>query len=151
MFKVLALIALLAASACSRNSAASASTGRDSQTGQSAPAGQPAQPAAEAPPKPVPAQLPEVLARVNGEAINKTEFEKAIKNVEGRAGGAVPAEQRDRVYRGVLDQLVAYRLLMQETKLADADAPVAAFRDAGYELAIDTAREHGIRLPMRES
>ncbi len=26
-------------------------------------------------------------------------------------------------------------LLMQETKLADADAPVAAFRDLGYELA----------------
>jgi exodeoxyribonuclease-3 len=26
-------------------------------------------------------------------------------------------------------------LLMQETKLADADAPVSAFRDAGYELA----------------
>jgi exodeoxyribonuclease-3 len=26
-------------------------------------------------------------------------------------------------------------LLMQETKLADAEAPVAAFRDAGYELA----------------
>src|SRR5688500_15356710 len=26
-------------------------------------------------------------------------------------------------------------LLIQETKLADADAPVAAFRDAGYELA----------------
>jgi endonuclease/exonuclease/phosphatase family protein len=25
-------------------------------------------------------------------------------------------------------------LLMQETKLADADAPVAAFRDAGYKL-----------------
>ena len=26
-------------------------------------------------------------------------------------------------------------LLMQETKLADADAPVAVFREAGYELA----------------
>ena len=26
-------------------------------------------------------------------------------------------------------------LLMQETKLADADAPVGAFRAAGYELA----------------
>ena len=27
-------------------------------------------------------------------------------------------------------------LLMQETKLADAEAPVAVFRDAGYELVV---------------
>ena len=123
MFKVLALTVLLAASACSKNDAASASTAQGTQTGQAAPAGQPAQPAAEAPPKPVPAQLPEVIARVNGESINKTDFEKAIKNVEGRAGGAVPADQRDRVYRGVLEQLVAYRLLTQETKARKIEVP----------------------------
>jgi peptidyl-prolyl cis-trans isomerase C len=123
MFKVFALIVLLAASACSKNNAASASTAQASQAGQSAPTGQPATPAVEAPAKPVPAQLPEVVARVNGETINKAEFEKAIKNVEGRAGSAVPAEQRDRVYRGVLDQLVAYRLLMQETKTRTIDVP----------------------------
>ena len=68
------------------------------------------------PPKAVPAQLPEVVARVNGEAIGKAEFESAVRNLEGRAGGQVPADQRDRVYRGVLDQLIAYRLLIQETK-----------------------------------
>jgi peptidyl-prolyl cis-trans isomerase C len=123
VFKVLPLIALLAVSACSKNdTAASAQTGQAAQTAKP---GEPAQPAAEAPPKPVPAQLPEIVARVNGEAINKGEFEKAIKNVEGRAGGPVPADQRDRVYRGVLDQLIAYRLLQQETKSRQIDVPDA--------------------------
>ncbi len=121
MFKVLSLIALLAVSACSKNeTAASAQSG---QAATAAKPGQPAQPAAEAPAKPVPALLPEVIARVNGEAINKGEFETAIKNVEGRAGGPVPADQRDRVYRGVLDQLIGYRLLMQETKSRNIEVP----------------------------
>jgi peptidyl-prolyl cis-trans isomerase C len=122
MFKCLPLIALLAGSACSKSDTASAQAGQAAQAGQP---GQPAQPEAEAPAKPVPVQLPDVIARVNGEAINKAEFEKAIKNVEGRAGGPVPADQRDRVYRGVLDQLIAYRLLMQETKSRKIEVPEA--------------------------
>jgi peptidyl-prolyl cis-trans isomerase C len=124
VLKVLPLLALLAVSACSKNdSSAAAQTGQAAAAAQPATAGQPATPAAEAPAKPVPAQLPDVVARVNGEAIAKTEFESAIKNVEGRAGGPVPAEQRDRVYRGVLDQLISYRLLMQETKSRKIDVP----------------------------
>ncbi len=31
------------------------------------------------------------------------EFERALKNVEARAGQPVPPDQRDQVYRGVLD------------------------------------------------
>jgi peptidyl-prolyl cis-trans isomerase C len=126
VLKVLPLIAVLAVSACSKNNtAASAQAGQSAQATTPAAAGQPAQPSAEAPAKPVPAQLPEVVAKVNGETIDKTEFEKAIQNVEGRAGGPVPADQRDRVYRGVLDQLIAYRLLMQETKSRNIDVPEA--------------------------
>ncbi len=117
MFRLLPLICVLAVSACSKSDSAAAAAG------QSAAA---AAPAADAPAKPVPAELPAVIARVNGEAIEKAEFEKAIKNVEGRAGQPVPPAERDRVYRGVLDQLIAYKLLMQETKsrkidVADAD------------------------------
>jgi peptidyl-prolyl cis-trans isomerase C len=126
VFKVLLLIALLAVSACSKNdTAASAQSGQAATAKPPAAAGAAAPPAEEAPAKPVPAQLPEVVARVNGEPIDKTEFEKAIKNVEGRAGGPVPADQRDRVYRGVLDQLISYRLLMQETKARKIDVPDA--------------------------
>jgi peptidyl-prolyl cis-trans isomerase C len=117
VFRVLPLVFALVLSACSKDNPAAASN---------APAAQPGgQPAAEAPPKPVPPQLPEVVARVNGETIAKGEFEKAIKNVEGRAGQPVPANERDRVYRGILDQLIAYRLLMQETRSRKIDVPEA--------------------------
>jgi peptidyl-prolyl cis-trans isomerase C len=53
---------------------------------------------------------------VNGEPINRAEFEQALKTVEARAGRAVPAEQRAEVYRGVLDQLVTFHLLIQESR-----------------------------------
>jgi peptidyl-prolyl cis-trans isomerase C len=85
--------------------------------------------------KAVPAQLPEVVARVNGEAINGAELESAVKGLEGRAGGPVPADQRDRVYRGVLDDMIGYRLLIQESKTrkvavpdADIEAQIAQIR-----------------------
>ena len=74
----------------------------------------------------MPAQIPAVLARVNGEAIEKWEFDNAVKSVEQRAGGPVPAERRDEILRGVLDQLVTLHLLAQESKgrhieVSDAD------------------------------
>ena len=73
-------------------------------------------PAAKAPaaPKPVPAQLPTVLARVNGHDITKVDFDRALKVVEQRAGGPVPDARRDEIYRGLLDQLVRLDLLRQE-------------------------------------
>lgn len=87
------------------------------------------------PPKPVPAQLPAVLARVNGEEISKSDFDRAVTAVEARAGGPVPAEQRDQVLRGVLDQLIGYKVLAQETKTrkvaipdTEVDARIAQIR-----------------------
>jgi peptidyl-prolyl cis-trans isomerase C len=77
--------------------------------------------------KPVPAQLPPVVARVNGDSITKEDFERAIKNLEVRAGQPVPAERRNEVYRGVLDQLIGYKLLAQEAtarKVTITDAEV---------------------------
>lgn len=85
--------------------------------------------------KPVPAALPDVLARVNGEAVNRADLERAVRVLEQRAGRPVPAEQRDQVVRGVLDQLVAVRLLTQEARArkiavsdADIDQRIAALR-----------------------
>ncbi len=69
------------------------------------------------PPKPVPAQLPDVLARVNGETITRDAFEQALKNVESRAGGPIPDDRRDEILREVLDQLVTIQVLAQETKV----------------------------------
>ncbi len=71
---------------------------------------------APAPPpaKPVPAQIPAVVATINGENVTGAELEEAVRNVEAQAGGPVPADQRDRVYRDLLERLVGYKLLAQE-------------------------------------
>jgi peptidyl-prolyl cis-trans isomerase C len=60
---------------------------------------------------------------VNGEAIGKDEFERALKNLEARAGQPVPAEKRAEVYRGLLDQMIAYKLLLQESKTLKVSVP----------------------------
>jgi peptidyl-prolyl cis-trans isomerase C len=125
--RTLALLALVALCACSKTpaGAASASAATPAQQPASAPpAGALLGPE---PPKPVPAQLPDVLARVNGEAVDKTEFDRAVGALEARNGGPVPAEQRDRILREVLDQIVSYKLLIQESrtrKIAATDAEV---------------------------
>jgi peptidyl-prolyl cis-trans isomerase C len=82
--------------------------------------------------KPVPAQIPDVVARVNGDAITKAELEKAIRTIESQNGGQVPPDQRDRVYRGVLDQLISFRLLSDEAK-----ARKLAINDADVDARID--------------
>ncbi len=110
-------------SACSKENAASASANPASTNPAAKQSAQ--APAAGVQPKPVPAQLPDVIARVNGEAIAKGDLEKAIKNVEGRAGQPVPAAERDRIYRGVLEQLIAYRLLKQESSSRKIEVPDA--------------------------
>ena len=88
-------------------------------------------PPAEAALKPVPVELPEVVARVNGETINKADLQSAVTQLESRAGRTVPPDQRDRIFRGVLDQLIAYRLLAQESAtrnivVADGDVDARA-------------------------
>ena len=102
----------------------------------SVPGSVPATVAGSAPlPKPMPAQIPMVLARVNGEPIEKWEFDNAVRGVEQRAGGPVPAERRDEILRGVLDQLVTLHLLAQESRGrkievtdADIDSQIARFK-----------------------
>ncbi|MGH9141561.1 MAG: peptidylprolyl isomerase [Vicinamibacterales bacterium] len=73
--------------------------------------------------KPMPPQIPDVLARVNGEKIERWEFDNAVKRMEARAGGPVPPDKRDEVLRGVLDQLVAYHLLAQESRARKLPVP----------------------------
>jgi peptidyl-prolyl cis-trans isomerase C len=122
------MIVVLALVACSKDSAqAEVPTGQSPAAGQAAPA--------QAAPKPVPPQLPEVIARVNGEAITRTEFEQAVENLEARAGSPVPPEQRDRIFRGLLDQIISYKLLSQESRArriavtdAEVDARIAEIR-----------------------
>jgi peptidyl-prolyl cis-trans isomerase C len=127
--RIIPIVVVLAFAACSKSApaAASSQTQETPAPGQAAPANPAA--AADTAVKPVPAQLPDVVARVNGEAINRAALEEAVSEVEARAGQPMPADQRDRVLRAVLDQLIGYRLLVQETaarKTAVADADVEA-------------------------
>ena len=129
----MAVIAIAGASACRKPPAVSA---QQTATGGTAPApaatsGQPGQAAAPAaaPAKPMPAQLPDVLARVNGEAVTKIDFDRLIKNMEVSANQPLPADRRDEILRRALDQLVTYTVLTQETrarKITVTDAEVEA-------------------------
>jgi peptidyl-prolyl cis-trans isomerase C len=158
--------------ACSRSTAANAKPQAGTQAATPAPAGAATPPAAGASAaapaapvaKPVPTQLPPIVARVNGEEIKSTDLESAVKDLEGRAGGPVPAEQRDRVYRGVLDDMIAYKVLQQEAKTrkiavpdADVEAQVAKIRsqfqtDAQFQqaLAAQKLTVQGIRDEARD-
>jgi peptidyl-prolyl cis-trans isomerase C len=134
MRRAVSIFVVVMLAACSRSTAADAKPKATPAPAPPAAAQQSTPPPAaaqlQAPAiKPVPAQLPEVVARVNGEAINATELETAVKGLEGRAGGPVPADQRDRVYRGVLDDMIGYKLLIQEAKarkIAVPDAEIEA-------------------------
>jgi peptidyl-prolyl cis-trans isomerase C len=121
-------VLLLTAGSPAGLAAATLQAGAPATPGQATPQPETAAPA-------VAAQLPDIVARVNGQAINKAELEAAVAQVEARAGRPIPAEQRDSIVRGVLNQLIAYRLLVQETVArkivvsdADLDQQIAAIR-----------------------
>ena len=116
---VLTLILILSLAACKKGPAKDAGTAAPAASGAaSTEPGAPAEPI-----KPVPEKLPEVIARVNGESVTRKEVEDWVHNLEQRAGGPVPAEQRDRIYRGGIDQIVGYKLLVQEAKARKIDVP----------------------------
>ncbi len=112
--------------ACRKAPAPAAAAQAAAATPNGQPAGVAGQPAAV---KPVPAQLPELLAKVNGEPVDRAELERALKGIEARAGSPVPPDKRDEVLRGLLDQIITFRVLAAEAttlKLAVTDADVEA-------------------------
>ena len=130
LFVCVALFAMTVAACKKGTTSSTASTASTPPAGTSrAASGQasaPGQPAAATPPKPVPAQLPDVIARVNGEDVKKSDLDRMIKTMEQQAGQQVPADRRDEIYRGAIDRLVTYTLLKQESrsrgvKVADAE------------------------------
>ena len=128
MFRAVPFVLILALAACSKSPA------KDAGTTAAAASTQPG--AAAEPIKPIPEKLPDVIARVNGEAVTRKEMEDYVHNLEGRAGGPVPAEQRDRIYRGIIDQLVGYKLLVQEAKARKINVP-----DAEVNAKIDEVKK----------
>lgn len=151
--RVCLLVIVLLVSACSRGTPAAAKT--SSAAPASAPPGAlvPGGAAAQATPtpetlKPVPTELPDVIARVNGDAIDKSEFQKAVRRVETQAGGTVPPAQRDRIYRDVLDQLVGYRLLAQEVAKRKLTIPDAAVDQRVAEMRQQFPTEEAFRQTL---
>ena len=66
--------------------------------------------------KPVPSLLPPIVARVNGSTtVTREELERAVRANETKAGQVVPPQFRDQVYRRVLDQLIDFHLLLEES------------------------------------
>src|SRR5581483_3525562 len=124
---ILVCVGLLAVAAC-RKASAPSKAGQPLPGASSAAAAAPAN-GAPAQAKPVPAVLPAVVARVNGESIERWELENAIRGIEARAGSPMPAERRDEINRGLVDQLIGYHILSQEAharKLDATDADVDA-------------------------
>jgi peptidyl-prolyl cis-trans isomerase C len=115
LIRIFALLTLLVLAACSKTpaSANAANAPATPQAGTPPPAGATL---GAPPPKPVPAQIPDVIAHVNGENVSKLDLDRAIAAIEARNGGPVPAEQRDQIFRSVIDQVISYRLLVQESK-----------------------------------
>ena len=112
---MLVVAAVVGAAACRKPPASSTTTATAATAGKSAPTAE-AQPAVPIPPKPMPVQLPDVLARVNGEEVTKVDFDRLITNMEASARQPVPAERRDEIFRKALDELVTYKVLSQETR-----------------------------------
>ena len=140
LFPILPALLVAAAAGCQRSGAPAANVGAgtpaaSATTGQPAgalppgvplpgsvlPGGQPA----DAPVKPVPAVLPAVLAKVNGEDVQRWELETALKQAESSAGGPVPADKRDAVVRNILDELITYHMLAQEARGRKISVPEA--------------------------
>ena len=157
MRRAVSIVIIAVLAACSRTAPANATpqaapaSAASAQSAPPAPAATPQAPAPAPAAKAVPAQLPEVVARVNGEAITGKDLDDAVRAIAGRAG-PIPPDERDRVYRGVLDNMIGYRLMIQEAKArkitvadADVDAQVAQIRaqfpsDAQFQQALTAQR-----------
>jgi peptidyl-prolyl cis-trans isomerase C len=107
------LAGALLSSACNKKDAAAAGEPANKDA-----AAKPAEP-----PKPMPAELPAVVARVNGQDVKKEDFEMLVRNLE--MGGPIPAERRDEILRQQLERLITYTVLRQEITKRNITVPDA--------------------------
>ena len=152
MRKYLCLVALLsAAAACQKSEPARSTRATRPSLTPAAPATTASTSAAAAPTavKPVPAKLPEIVARVNGEPITLGEFQAALREYESRSGSVMP-DTRDAVYRGVLDDLIALRLLNAELDRRKMEAKPAELEEALRELRGRFPNEKAYRDALAE-
>jgi parvulin-like peptidyl-prolyl isomerase len=96
----------------------------------------------------VPADLPAVIARVNGEPVERWELQQAIDEIETIASHPIIAAERDRVIRGVVDRLIGHHLAAQQAraqKLGASSAEIdASVLEAKREFADEAAFEKAL-------
>lgn len=102
------------------------------------------------PPKPVPAELPDVIARVNGETISREDLEEAVRGFQANSGTEVRPDNRSEVYRGVLDELIAFRLLNAELASRKIDVGAAELDAAMADLRQRFPNEAAYRRALAE-
>jgi peptidyl-prolyl cis-trans isomerase C len=145
---------LLAGAACRKAPAPSDSSappaGGTGQASTPPPAAPDAPVAPAAPPKPVPEKLPDVVARVNSEDLKRAEFEDALRTIELRNHRPIPAERRDEILRGVLDELVTYKILRQEAKAQGVVVTDAEVDAQLQQLQMKTGGEDAFKKALQE-
>ena len=151
---VIILTVLVAGAACRKAPAPSQSAthaaGGAGQASTPPPAAPEAPAAPAAPPKPVPEKLPDVVARVNSEDLKKTEFEDALRAIERRNQRPIPAERRDEILRGVLDELVTYTMLRQEARAQGVVVTDAEVDAQLQQLKLKSGGEEGFTKALKE-
>jgi peptidyl-prolyl cis-trans isomerase C len=138
--------AVVPAAACRKTPAsAAASASASPAVGQAGALGA----AAQTPPKPVPAQLPEILAKVNGQDVKKADFDMLVRDME-LGQGPIPAERRDEVLRATLDRLITYTVLSQEAKSRQVTATDAEIDDRLKQMQQQFPNEDAFKKALAE-
>lgn len=113
MTRTLVLLAVLLAAGC-----------RKASTVEQVAAAVPSAPAQSAV-KPVPKDLPPVVARVNGEPIERWELESAVREIETLSMHPLISAERDETMRAIVDRLIGHHLAAQEARAETLGASAA--------------------------
>jgi len=70
-----------------------------------------------------------VLARVNGEPIERWEVDAAVRDFDARSGHGLPAEWRDEVVRSLLEEVIEQHLLAQQALAKRLDVSEADLQE----------------------
>jgi peptidyl-prolyl cis-trans isomerase C len=97
----------------------------------------------------VPAQLPDVLAKVNGQDVKKSDFDMLVKDME-LGQGPIPPDRRDEVLRGTLDRLITYTLLSQEAKTRNVTCTDAEIDDRLKQMQQQFPNEDAFKKALGE-
>jgi peptidyl-prolyl cis-trans isomerase C len=156
IFSIILLVGLVTGGAACRKASPPADAGSKPASPSSGTAATPSTPppaapaAPVAPPAPVPEKLPDVLARVNSEDVKKADFEAALRTIERRNQRPIPAERRDEILRGVLDELVTYTVLKQEAKARHVVVTDAEVDQRLQQLQQSTGGEESFKKALKD-